>query len=231
MLDVTNKYVVKAISPSCYALVWWLAVFISVISTYIRAVPALQASAWRITHVKDTLQLVTMFMWTTSMCKRGAFWIEPCALVWCVQSHCKLYWKPWQFAVFSFSHFPGLVLHDTIYSLLRNSHVFPKAPHLETDAQLLPGSCCVPVGVRVFHPWGSRDMSRSLSAGGQLCPIHTPITVCLGRLRLAVGASDRLSSRAQCCLLPLMHLGWKIILVVIPDAKFQWKEQPQAWKN
>lgn len=163
--------------------------------------------------------------------QKGSLLDRALCTCWCVQSHCKLYWKPWQFAVFSFSHFPGLVLHDTIYSLLRNSHVFPKAPHLETDAQLLPGSCCVPVGVRVFHPWGSRDMSRSLSAGGQLCPIHTTITVCLGRLRLAVGASDRLSSHAQCCLLPLMHLGWKIILVVIPDAKFQWKEQPQAWNN
>lgn len=115
----------------------------------------------------------------------------------CVQSYFKPYQKPWQFAVFPFSNFPGFVFHDTIYSLLRNSHVSPKAPHLETDAQLLPGPCCVPAGVCVYHPWGSRDMSMSLSAGGQLCPTCTPVTACLDRLQFTVGASDRLSFQAQ----------------------------------
>lgn len=45
------------------------------------------------------------------------------------------------------SRFPGLVFHATINSLLRSSHVFPKAPHLEADARLLPEPCCVPAGV------------------------------------------------------------------------------------
>lgn len=90
--------------------------------------------------------------------------------------------------------FPGPVFHDTVYSLLRNCHVFPKAPHLEADAQLLPGPCCVPAGVCVYHPWGSRDMS--LSAGGQRCPVCTPITACLNRLQFTVGASHRLSFHA-----------------------------------
>lgn len=57
------------------------------------------------------------------------------------------------------------------------------------------------------------------------------ITACLNRLQFTVGASDRLLCHAQCSLVPLMHLGSKRILVVIPAAKFHWKEQPQAWNN
>lgn len=164
------------------------------------------------------------------LCVKGELDWALCTCL-CVQSYSKPHRKSWQFAVFPFSNFPRLVFHDTIYSLLRNSHMFPKAPHLETDAQLLPGPRCVPAGVCVYHPWGSRDMPMSLNAGGQLCPICTPITACLDRLLFTVGASDSLSFHAQCSLLPLMHLGWKRILVVIPAAKFHWKEQPQAWNN
>lgn len=123
----------------------------------------------------------------------------------CVQSYCKLYWKPWHFAVFPFFNFPGLVFHDTMYSLLRNSPAFLKAPHLESDAQLLPGLSCVRADVCVYHPWVTRDMSVSLSTGGQLCPSCTPIPACLSRLWLTVGASDRILFHSLCSLLPLMH--------------------------
>lgn len=206
----------KAISPSsCYPLLWWFAVLISVVSSYRRALPALQASAWHITHLRHCSW--KQHLWGLLLVLKGELDRALCTCLVCAI----LLWtlpETWQFSVLPFSSFPGLVFHDTLYSLLRNSHVFPKAPHLGSDAQLLPGPCCVPAVVCVYHPWESTAMSMSLRAGGQLCPTCTPATACLCRLRCTVGAPDRLSFHAQCSLLPLMHLGWKRILVVIPAA-------------
>lgn len=189
MLNISNKWVVRAISPSsCYPLLWCLHLCDNLLC---KSTSSLQASARCITDLKGKLQVITTFIWTTSMSRREG--IESCAFVWCVQLHCKLQWKPWEFIVSLFSYFPGLIPPHITYSFTRNSHVFPKAPHLETDAPLSPG---LGVAVRVCTKHPHRTCLLS--------------TLCPGTLQFPGSALDRLSPQAQCALLSLMHTGWKM---------------------
>lgn len=125
------------------------------------------------------------------------------------------------------SHFPGLVLPHATYSFMRNSHVFPKASHLETDARLPPGLGAA-VGVCIEHPRGSRCRSGAAAWGSEHRRV-APSSPCLQhRLsRQALVPSGRLGQvfiPGEVCPVALNAPGLKKVLVVIPDAEFQSKE-------
>jgi len=148
------------------------------------------------------LQLVTAFMWTSSVGKREGSWIESCALVCCVQSTVT---STGNLDSSPCSHLPELVFPHAAFLFMRNSHVFPEAPHLEGAVQL-PLGPGVTVGAGVKHPGRSR---HGWAAGwGSVCRRAQPSHRIPSTLRPGCGSPlDRLSSPAQCARLSLTHLG------------------------
>lgn len=107
---------------------------------------------------------------------------------------------------------------------MRNSHVFPKVPHLEADARL-PPDLGVAVGACVKHPRRSRGASGAAAWGREHRgadpsyphPQHRPS-------RRAAAPSEPFGQaflRGAGCPVVLDAPGLKKVLVVIPDAKFE----------
>lgn len=119
------------------------------------------------------------------------------------------------------SHFPGLVLPHTTYSFMRNSHVFPKAPHLETGAQV-PSGLGAAVGACIKHPCRSRDTSGAAAWGSE--HRQAPPSYPQSQHHLSLVPSKHLGQAfipAAVCPVVLNAPGLKKVLVIIPDAKFQ----------